>query len=179
LRNETLNSFMEMSDAAAKDGVNLKIASATRNFEYQENIWNNKWNALPASMDGLTKFKTVLDYSATPGTSRHHWGTEVDIDNANPQYFNTKEGKEVYNWLSKNASTYGFCQPYTAKGPERSTGYNEEKWHWSYVPLSKTFTEEYAKIISPSDLGGFDGDQYVPQLNLINNYVLGINPECL
>ena len=179
LRNETLNAFIQMSDAAEKDGVELKIASATRNFDYQEDLWNKKWDALPSSMDGLTKFKTVLEYSAAPGTSRHHWGTEVDIDNANPQYFDTKEGEKVYEWLSQNASTYGFCQPYTVKGSDRSTGYNEERWHWSYAPLSKTLTEEYAKLISPSDISGFDGDQYVSQLNLINDYVLGINPECL
>jgi D-alanyl-D-alanine carboxypeptidase len=179
LRNKTLDAFMEMSDAAAKDGVNLKIASATRNFDYQKNLWDNKWNALPSSMDGLTKFKTILEYSAVPGTSRHHWGTEVDIDNANPQYFNTEEGEEVYDWMKKNASSYGFCQPYTTKEINRTTGYNEEKWHWTYTPLSKSFTEEYAKLISPSDISGFDGDQYVPQLDLINNYVLGINPECL
>lgn len=179
LRTETLNAFMQMSNAAAKDGVNLKIASATRNFDYQKNLWDNKWDALPESMDGLTKFKTVLEYSAAPGTSRHHWGTEVDIDNANPQYFNTEEGEEVYDWMKKNAASYGFCQTYTAKGPERPTGYNEERWHWSFTPLSKSFTEEYAKLISSSDISGFDGDQYVPQFNLINDYVLGINPECL
>jgi LAS superfamily LD-carboxypeptidase LdcB len=179
LRTETLNAFLNMAQAAEKDGVELKIASATRNFDYQKNLWNNKWNALPSTMDGLIKFKTVLEYSAAPGTSRHHWGTEIDINNANPQYFNTEEGKEVYDWLSKNASLYGFCQPYIAKGTDRPTGYNEEKWHWSYIPLSKNFTEEYAQIISPSDINGFNGDQYVPDLNLINDYVLGINPECL
>ena len=179
LRNETLNAFLQMSDAAAKDGIEIKIASATRNFDYQANLWDNKWNALPSSMDGLTKFKTVLDYSAAPGTSRHHWGTEVDINNANPQYFNTEEGEEVYDWMQKNAASYGFCQTYTAKGPDRPTGYDEERWHWSYTPLSKNFTEEYVKLISPSDISGFNGDQYVPQLNLINDYVLGINPQCL
>jgi LAS superfamily LD-carboxypeptidase LdcB len=179
LRTETLNAFLNMAQAAEKDGVELKIASATRNFDYQKDLWDNKWDALPLSMDGLTKFETILEYSAVPGTSRHHFGTEIDINNANPQYFNTEEGKEVYNWMEKNAASYGFCQPYTAKGPDRPTGYNEEKWHWSYTPLSKNFTEEYKNLITPDDIKGFDGDQYVPNINLINNYVLGINPGCL
>lgn len=179
LRTETLNAFSKMEDAAEKDGVDLKIASATRNFDYQKNLWDNKWNALPLSMDGLTKFETILEYSAVPGTSRHHWGTEIDINNANPQYFDTEEGKEVYDWMTKNAASFGFCQTYTAKGPARPTGYNEEKWHWSYTPLSKKFTQDYKNLIAPEDIKGFDGDQYAPQLNLINDYVLGINSECL
>ena len=179
LRKETLDAFLNMAEAADEDGVELKIASATRNFNYQKNLWNNKWNALPATMDGLTKFKEILDFSAAPGISRHHWGTDIDINAATPQYFDTEEGKEVYDWLTKNASLYGFCQPYTLKDTNRPTGYNEEKWHWSYIPLSRKFTEEYKSLITPEDIKGFDGDQYVPNLDLINDYVLGINPECL
>lgn len=179
LRKETLNAFLQMAAAAQKDGVDLKIASATRNFDYQEDLWDNKWNALPAKMDGLTKFQTILEYSAVPGTSRHHWGTEIDFNNANPQYFNTKEGEAVYDWMEKNAASYGFCQTYTAKGPNRPTGYNEEKWHWSYLPLSRGFTQDYKRLINEQDIKGFEGDEYVAGQNLINNYVLGINPECL
>jgi zinc D-Ala-D-Ala carboxypeptidase len=179
LRKETLNGFLEMAEAAEKDGVILKIASATRNFDYQKNLWNKKWKALPASMDGLTKFKTILEYSAAPGTSRHHWGTEIDINAATPEYFETEQGEKVYDWLNKNAWEYGFCQPYTIKGTERTTGYNEEKWHWSYMPLAKTFLEEYKNLITDADIAGFDGDQYVVEQDLINNYVLAINPDCL
>ena len=42
LRKETLDAFLKMQNAADLDGVNLKIASATRNFIYQKNIWNTK-----------------------------------------------------------------------------------------------------------------------------------------
>lgn len=177
LRKETLNAFLQMEDAAEKDGIELKIASATRNFDYQKDLWNNKWTALPSSMDGLIKFKKILEYSAVPGTSRHHWGTDIDINNANPQYFETEKGEAVYEWLTKNASLYGFCQPYTAN---RLTGYNEEKWHWSYLPLSQKLTEDYKNLITNEDMKGFDGDQYATEeQDLISNYVLGINPECL
>jgi zinc D-Ala-D-Ala carboxypeptidase len=179
LRKETLNGFLEMAEAAEKDGVVLKIASATRNFDYQKNLWNNKWNALPISMDGLTKFKTILEYSAAPGTSRHHWGTEIDLNAATPEYFETEQGEKVYDWLNKNAWEYGFCQPYDLKDNNRPEGYNEERWHWSYLPLSETFTEEYKNLITNADIAGFDGDQYVAGQDLINNYVLAINPDCL
>ena len=188
LRKETLDVFIKMEDAADKDGIELRIASATRNFSYQKNLWNNKWagvtlvdgqNLAKTIPDGLSRFQKILEYSAVPGTSRHHWGTEIDLNAATPEYFETKEGEAVYTWLEKNAATYGFCQPYTLKGSNRSTGYNEEKWHWSYAPLSKTFVEEYKNLITNDDIKGFDGDEYVPNLNIIDDYVLGINPKCL
>jgi LAS superfamily LD-carboxypeptidase LdcB len=180
LRKETLSAFLQMEDAAEKDGIDLKIASATRNFDYQKNLWNNKWNALPEAMDGLIKFQTILEYSAVPGTSRHHWGTDIDINGASPEYFETEKGEEVYEWLNQNAASFGFCQTYTAKGPERPNGYNEEKWHWSYLPLSQKFTEDYKNLITNKDITGFDGDEYTTEeKDLIDNYVLGINPQCL
>jgi len=188
LREETLEAFEKMSQAADADEIELKLASATRNFDYQKNLWNNKWtgvtivdgkNLSKSLPDGFDRFKKILEYSAVPGTSRHHWGTDIDINAATPEYFETDKGEEVYEWLLANASSYGFCQPYSEKGPIRPTGYNEEKWHWSYLPLSKNFTQEYKRLVTDADIKGFDGDQYVAGQDLINNYVLAINPECL
>jgi LAS superfamily LD-carboxypeptidase LdcB len=188
LRKETLDAFLEMQNAAAKDETDLKIASATRNFIYQKNLWNNKWtgvtlidgkNLSESIPNSLERFKKILEYSAVPGTSRHHFGTDVDLNDANPEYFETKKGKKVYEWLVKNAPSFGFCQPYNLKGEKRPTGYNEEKWHWSYLPLAKTFTQEYKDLIKNEDIKGFLGDENVAGEDLINNYVLGINPDCL
>jgi len=188
LRKETLNAFLKMQAAADKNEIDLKIASATRNFDYQEDIWNKKWegltlvdgrNLLKSMPDGLERFKKILEYSAVPGTSRHHWGTEVDVNDANPEYFEEEKGEEVYNWLVQNAWAFGFCQPYDLKGSARLTGYNEEKWHWSYAPLSINFTQEYGNLVTDADIKGFDGDEYVAGQNLIGNYVSSINPDCL
>lgn len=187
LRREALEAFTAMEAVAAKDGVRLRIGSAGRNFDYQKMIWNNKWlgytlvegQSLPLSApNSEDRFNKILEYSAVPGTSRHHWGTEVDLNHANPEYFRTAEGIKVYDWLVKNAPSFGFCQPYNAQDASRPTGYNEEKWHWSYLPLAKSFTQEYSALISPDDIKGFRGDENVTQ-GLIRDYVLGINPECL
>jgi len=187
LRKETLGAFLQMAETAEKDGVELKIASATRNFDYQKNLWNNKWSGVTlvdgedlskSIPDGLKRFKKILEYSAVPGMSRHHWGTDIDINGASPAYFEGEAGGKIYDWLVKNAGEFGFCQPYNLKDGERPTGYNEEKWHWSYLPLSQNFTEEYKNIITTSDIKGFDGDQYVSSQDLINDYVLDINPAC-
>jgi len=188
LRKETLNAFENMANAALKDNVELNIASATRNFDYQKDLWNKKWTGVTlvdlqdlskSIPDGLERFKKILEYSAVPGMSRHHLGTDIDINGATPEYFETEKGQKVYAWLTKNAPSFGFCQTYTLKGSVRPTGYNEEKWHWSYLPLSRDFTQEYKNLIKDSDINGFDGDQYVSQENLINTYVLSINPSCL
>ena len=188
LRKETLRAFLKMQNAAKKDEIDLKIASATRNFDYQKNLWNNKWSGATVVdgkdlskdiFDEQERFEKILEYSAAPGTSRHHWGTDIDINNANFLYFNSEKGKKEYEWLVKNAPLFGFCQTYNLKDSARGTGYNEEKWHWSYLPLSRTFIQEYKNLIRDEDIKGFLGDKYVPALNLINNYVLAINPDCL
>ncbi|MEI8174818.1 MAG: M15 family metallopeptidase [bacterium] len=187
-RKETYTAFLKMEKSALLDNVNLHIVSATRNFDYQKNLWNNKWTGVTfvdgkdlskSIKDGQERFEKILEYSAAPGTSRHHWGTDIDINGVNPNYFDTKEGIKQYEWLKINAPLFGFCQVYNIKDDYRPTGYNEEKWHWSYLPLSKNFTEEYKNLIEDKDIKGFLGDEYVSSFDLINDYVLAINPECL
>jgi len=188
LRKEALDAFEDMAEAAGKDEIELNIASATRNFDYQKSIWNKKWEGITlidgkdlskSIPDEEERFEKILEYSAVPGASRHHWGTEIDINDATPEYFESESGQRVYEWLTKNAPSFGFCQTYTLKGSSRPEGYNEEKWHWSYVPLSKNFTQDYKKLIKKEDISGFDGDEYISSFDLINDYVLGINPDCI
>src|SRR3989338_1375001 len=194
LRQETLGAYLNMRNAANEDKINLRIASATRNFDYQKDIWEKKWkgvtivegkNLAKSFPDGADRFRKILEYSAAPGISRHHWGTDIDIKGAEPKYFETEKGEREYAWLAQNAPLFGFCQTYNQKmvnlpgQPIRETGYNEEKWHWSYLPLARDFTNQYKNLIKEEDIKGFDGDEYVPSLNLISDYVLSINSECL
>ena len=188
LRKETYEAYLQMRSAAESAGVDLKVASATRNFDYQKKLWNNKWTGVTL-VDGknlsqsipneLDRFKKILEYSAAPGTSRHHWGTDIDINGADPAYFNSPKGAREYAWLAENAYKFGFCQTYNFKTSTRSVGYNEEKWHWSYLPLARNFTEQYKNIVKDGDIKGFLGDAQIPALNLINDYVLAINPDCI
>ena len=187
LRKETITAFVNMFDAAKKEGVNLKIISATRNFSEQKSIWEAKWNG-SRLVNGknlaqtikypVERAKTILRYSSMPGTSRHHWGTDMDLNSLENAYFTTAEGKKVYDWLKKNAAQFGFCQPYSVKNETRPTGYEEEKWHWSYTPLSALILKEYSQKIKPDNIAGFTGSETATKLNIIENYVKGINPEC-
>ncbi|MBI2631188.1 M15 family metallopeptidase [Candidatus Nomurabacteria bacterium] len=189
LRQEAYDAFLKMSAAAKLDGIKLRIASATRNFDYQKVIWDNKWsgatlvdgeNLAESITGGPERFQKILEYSAAPGTSRHHWGTDIDVYYAIPAFFETGKGKKIYDWLVVNAPTFGFCQVYNEKGTDQFAGYHEEKWHWSYLPLARNLTQEYKTLITLEDLDGvsFLGSEFVPE-NLINDYVLSINPECL
>jgi len=187
LQEETYKAFIKMFYAAKNDGVNLKIISGTRNFNYQKSIWEQKWNG-GRLVDGKNLANTVKDpveratiilkYSSMPGTSRHHWGTDMDLNSMENKYFETAEGKKIYNWLGNNAAKYGFCQPFSALGENRKTGYQEEKWHWSYLPLAKIFLKEYQKKVTYDQITGFAGSQTAKELNVIENYVMSINKAC-
>ena len=82
----------------------------------------------------------------------------------------------LYQWLQQRADDFGFCQTYTEDTAR--TGYDEERWHWTYVPLSEPLTEEFLSTIEPQDITGFSGAQFVDDLNVIEEYVGGINPAC-
>jgi LAS superfamily LD-carboxypeptidase LdcB len=186
VRGETAVAFMKMSDAAAKDGVTLQVVSAMRTFDQQRSIWESKWNGhrsthegrLSREMSGLEKAKIILTYSAMPGTSRHHWGTDIDINNTRPEYFATSQGRNVYAWLQNNAHNYGFCQTYAQQNPA-GEGYSIEKWHWSYMPLGKKFLDVYRQSITQENISGFPGSEYVDELDVLQKYVFSLSSKCL
>ncbi len=187
LHKETYSAFLKMYEAAKADGINLKIISATRNFFDQKSIWEAKWTGqrkvsgmdLSKEMpDPKERALKILEYSSMPGTSRHHWGSDIDLNDLENAYFEEGEGLKVYQWLLDNASKYGFCQPYTPKGAKRPNGYNEEKWHWSYLPIASPLTEMARQALKNEMIEGFAGAEAAPLIDVVNNYVLGINEEC-
>lgn len=173
---DVYDAFKKMHAAAQVDGVSLRILSAFRSNDSQKGIWNRKWQTF--SGIGADKAKNILRYSSMPGTSRHHWGTDMDLNFLENSYFESGFGLVEYNWLVNNARNYGFCQPYTAKNGMRS-GYEQEKWHWSYQPKSSEYIKKYNQIISYSDISGFSGFEYADDILAIQNYVNGVNPDCL
>lgn len=181
LRTEAYDAFIRMAAAAQKEGVHLVIISATRNFESQKTIWENKWNGkvmvggknLSLVKDPKERATIILKYSSMPGSSRHHWGTDMDLNSLENSYFESGQGLKLYQWLTAHGGEYGFCQPYTSKEKGR-TGYEEEKWHWSYRPLSASLLQDYLKQIHYSDFGGFAGASAAAEIKVIENYVAGV-----
>lgn len=182
LRTETYDAFVKMSEAAKKDGVELIIISATRNFDSQKRIWENKWEGrtmvegknLTTVKDLKERARLILLYSSMPTTSRHHWGTDMDLNSLDNSFFESGDGLKIYQWLTAHAAEYGFCRPYTSKTGGR-TGYEEEKWHWSYLPLSGIFLEAYKKQVRYSDIKGFAGSEVAKSMEVIRKYVEGVS----
>ncbi len=80
LRREACEAFVAMHDSAAQSGVVLTALSATRPFGHQASIWNRKWNRPQAmGMAPVERARHILRFSSMPGSSRHHWGTDVDL----------------------------------------------------------------------------------------------------
>lgn len=189
MHKDAYNAFVEMEASASKEGIKLVIRSAARNFNYQKSIWEAKWSGSRKLSGGINASKTfphshdrateIMKYSAMPGASRHHWGTDIDFNAFENVYFESGAGKKLFDWLEKNASIYGFGRPYTAKGTDRIAGYEEEKWHWSYLPIAKELTNFVASTLKDENLKGFSGAEEAKNLGVKENYILGISKKVL
>jgi LAS superfamily LD-carboxypeptidase LdcB len=188
LRVETYDAFRQMDSAARAEGIELVIRSATRNFDYQKGIGYRKWTGERAVENGERLNETtpdpyeraakILRYSSMPSTSRHHWGTDIDLNSFDNEWFEEGEGKRLYDWLVTHAPSYGFCQVYTDKGTHRPFGYELERWHWSYLPLAQPLTRWAEKHLNNDSIEGFMGAEVADSLQVIERYVLGIDPSC-
>jgi LAS superfamily LD-carboxypeptidase LdcB len=179
IHNQMLIDFLRLQKDAQKMGFDLKIISAHRDFDRQLKIWNLKAsgerilldeNERPLEFSKLSPIEiimAILRWSALPGSSRHHWGSDIDVYDAKTQ---TEEevklvpsetilngpAARLHEWLdSKIASdsAYGFYRPYaTDRG-----GVAPERWHLSYYPISRRYLESYTfslfkKNIEESDM---------------------------
>lgn len=186
LHKEVFDAFKHMYHAAKSDGIDLFIISGVRTFWQQKQIWENKWQSQDflsnatnnTTEDNIKRALLILRYTAMPGTSRHHWGTDIDLNSISIKYFQTEKGKKVYEWLAKNAQKYGFCQPYFGKGISRMTGHEDEPWHWSYVPLSSKYCIMFSELITYDDIKEFSGSDLAPVIDVFKNYVFSVNKEC-
>ena len=172
--------YKEMYKAALADGVKLIVTSGHRTFVEQVVEWELRWNnpgTETSFANDIEKAKYVLQYRSMPCTTRHHWGTDIDLNSFKPAYYETDEGIKVYDWLKENAEKFGFFQPYTEYDEKRQVGYMEEKWHWSYKPLSQLMLAEYLRLVTIEDIVGFKGDAAAKRLPIISDWVCGINSQ--
>src|SRR5690242_17995601 len=91
LQSPAAAALLEMRNAARTAGIELEVVSGFRDFNRQLAIWNDKFNGRRALLDPagealnaeeLYEFAlidAILTWSALPGASRHHWGSEVDV----------------------------------------------------------------------------------------------------
>ena len=154
--------FLDMRAAAQAQGIDLVAASAYRTFERQLLIWNAKYTgerpvydaagvALDMrSLDPGARIEAIVRWSAVPGSSRHHWGTDLDLIDRNalpkgyqvhliPAEFAAQGPFERLNdWLLRHAEGYGFFKPYCGI----HSGVAPEPWHWSYADIAEAARAE-------------------------------------
>ncbi len=169
LQAEVVEAFLQLQQAAKQAGFNLQPASTYRDFERQKLIWNAKFNgerkvhddngfALDLTcLDDWQKCQAMLRWSATPGASRHHWGTEIDIFDPDLlpegqklmlepwEYETGGYFQRLTNWLLVNAEQFGFYFPFME---DHGKQIGLEPWHISYFPIA----EQYERLLSPEIL---------------------------
>jgi len=149
--------FVALRDAAALAGFDLVPVSSFRDFGRQRAIWNAKFRGERPALDRAgrpvniltlgpgARVETILLWSALPGASRHHWGSDVDVADgkAMASGYAPKLELDEYRrggpfaalsaWLGANMRRFGFYRPYTRRG----RGVQPEPWHLSYAPVAK------------------------------------------
>jgi LAS superfamily LD-carboxypeptidase LdcB len=177
---EVVDPFRSLTQEASAAGFDIRIFSGFRSFEHQLSIWNRKAsgklpvldsNAVPLDVEALSERELVLAilrWSALPGASRHHWGTDLDVYDAAA----TPEGYEIelipeevnadgmfgplHEWLDEriaSESSFGFFRPYD----EDRQGVAPERWHLSYAPVAAGYLEQLTPevlqaAVEPTDL---------------------------
>ena len=174
IHKDVLEPFITLKNAAIEEGFNLSICSAYRSFDRQRVIWNDKLSGLrpvldqfsnPIDLNQLTdwqKVKAVLRWSALPGSSRHHWGTDFDIYDAAAmidgykirlvpeECQDTGVFAPMHKWLNSTLSitSNSFYRPYSVD----HGGVAPELWHLSYRPLADTYAQQLSVPIITQQL---------------------------
>src|SRR6187549_461537 len=181
LHQEVIQPFLAMRAAAAADGIELVAFSSFRDFDRQLGIWNGKFrgerpmqdrsgNALNAlALPPAERVDAILWWSALPGASRHHWGTDFDVMDAcaKPPGYKLRVVPEEYladglferltKWLDAHMHAFGFFRPYTT---DRG-GVAPEPWHLSYAPVALAAQralslERLRAVLAAADIDGRD-----------------------
>jgi LAS superfamily LD-carboxypeptidase LdcB len=150
--------FLNLQRAARADGFDLKPVSGFRDFDRQLAIWNGKFNgerplqdAAGCTIDAMRmsppdRIAAILRWSALPGASRHHWGTDIDVIDANAlapgyrvqlspaEYADSGPFGPLAAWLEVHAARFGFFRPYRGI----LSGVQAEPWHFSFAPVAET-----------------------------------------
>jgi LAS superfamily LD-carboxypeptidase LdcB len=193
LRDDAFFQFNLMRIAAKQSGFNIHVISSYRSYAHQNSIWERKYkNYRNQGFLPEKSIEKIIEYSTIPGTSRHHWGTDLDIidstngipDNPLSETHFNEGGKmrKFKNWLDDNSEKFGFYLVYTNE--KNRKGFAYEPWHFSYKPLSVKMLSAYKKldikkILQSNKLMGSEyfSDEFIEKYRREN--ILNINPELL
>lgn len=193
LRKKAQEAFLDMQLDASYENINIYPVSSYRSFSRQKYIWNKKYkNYIGWGMSPQKAIQKIIHYSTIPGTSRHHWGTEIDImDTAvdapnkilHPENYHSKGAfVPLKQWMDKNARNYGYHLVYT--NDKSRSGFNYEPWHYSFKELSIAYLCAYTELDFNNlfQKESFEGVSELSKSFLqkyFQNYILGVNPRLI
>ncbi|MFK5982338.1 MAG: M15 family metallopeptidase [Flavobacteriaceae bacterium] len=193
MHKEAKMAFLKMKSEAKKEGINIEVVSAYRSFQKQKEIFERKYRKFTSQgLNPSEAINKIIEYSTIPGTSRHHWGTDIDIIDGNlPRPKSVLEEDNFYGngpycklkeWLNIHSEDFGFYEVYT-NNPNRK-GFKYEPWHFSYAPVSKPMLQEYKKlnlkaILKEEKVLGneYFSEEFIQKYR--NQNILDINPKLL
>ncbi len=193
LQKEAHEAFLRLCESAKKSGISVKVISSYRNYAHQNRIWERKYKRFTTQgLSPIQAIRKIVEYSTIPGTSRHHWGTDIDLVDGNaPQPKDVLLAKHFHNdgpfckfkeWMDIHANSFGFYLVYTDKSDRM--GFKYEPWHYSYAPISKPMLQAYKKLdiktmLQEEQLLGSDHftENFIQQY--ISENILDINPVLL
>jgi LAS superfamily LD-carboxypeptidase LdcB len=196
----TGEALLAMRSEARRAGISLYVASAFRDFNRQLAIWSAKFNGERPLLDRAgveinranlyesALIDAILIWSALPGASRHHWGTDIDVlDTAAlepgaraqlvpEEYAVGGRFERLNSWLESNMGRFGFFRPYaTFRG-----GVQPEPWHLSYAEVATPALQVLSvdvlrEAIEEADMPG--QQTVLARLpELYEKYVLAVDP---
>ena len=194
-----VDAFLAMREDAAHAGLDLLPLSSFRDFERQRLIWNAKYRGerpardrrgRPVDIGRLApgeRVETILLWSALPGASRHHWGSEIDVVEGRavkegyearlerPEFMRGGRFAALSRWLAGNMRRYGFYRPYTRAG----RGVQPEPWHLSFAPVAgRALRALTVDLLAEALAGaGVEGEAVILQRlpSIHERYVMGID----
>ena len=190
LQPKVYKAFIAMAEAAAEEGIVIEIVSGYRSFERQEQIWNRKFREY--TEEGLTgpeAVSKIVEYSTIPGTSRHHWGTEIDIIDSSTDLpenvlseSHFREGGPFFRlkrWMDEHSERFGFYLVYP-DSPGRK-GFHFEPWHYSFGEISKPMLKSFvtidiANLVTTLELEGIEHLTPAFLEAYTRNHILDIHP---
>ena len=194
LRKEAHDAFIAMRKAAKEAGIDIKIVSSYRSFDRQAAIFERKYIRFTEEqgMEPLEAIDKIIEYSTIPGTSRHHWGTDIDITDGSvktegdvlvaEKFSEDGPFADLKAWMDENSKTYDFHLVYTDEPKRR--GFKYEPWHYSYAPLSIPMLTTFRKknimhYLNKEDFAGLEHFTTGFIKTYITDNVLDINPDLL
>ena len=140
----------------------------------------------------MQAIEKIIEYSTIPGTSRHHWGTDLDLIDGNAprpesvlvasNFHGTGPFCKMKEWMDEHAESFEFYEVYTNDANRK--GFKYEPWHFSYAPVSKPMLQAYKKldikeILSEEKVKGSThfSDAFIQKYRTEN--ILDINPKLL